>query len=128
MEVGSCDGNVIHCPNLLYFPPMDHLSERLRSNPLGKGLGGVLFENLVTLLKETDRIREVRDSGSAAGLGLGLYYFPHHYGSCLLQASYICYHCGSAGLLESKLPRMPVDRSHRPFGNKRSLAFRLGLL
>ena len=52
---------------------MDYLSERLRGKLLDKGLGGVLFENLDTLLKETDRLREGGDSGSAAGLGLGLY-------------------------------------------------------
>lgn len=66
-------GNVILCPKLSYFPPMAYLSERLRGKPLDQGLGGVLFENLDTLLKETDRLREGGDSGSAAGLGLGLY-------------------------------------------------------
>ena len=76
-------GNVILCPKVSYFPPMDYLSERLRDKLLDKGLGGVLFESLDTLLKETDRLREGGDSGSAAGLGLGLYYFPRHYGSCL---------------------------------------------
>lgn len=66
-------GNVILCPTLSYFSPMDYLSEHLRGKPLDEGLGGMLFENLDTLLKETDRLREGGDSGSAAGLGLWLH-------------------------------------------------------